>query len=63
MRYCIAAFVVLVVSLFVSGIIPNVFDYYTNTENNLRSQMKIYQPKDLERQFYSLTSGMRGLKE
>lgn len=62
-RYCIAAFVVLIVSLFVSGIIPNVFVSYNNIDKNLRSQMKIYQPKDVERHLHALPSVNRSLKE
>lgn len=62
-KYFIAAFVVFIVSLFVSGIIPNVFVSYTNTDDSLRSQMKIYQPRDVERHLYALSNVIRSMME
>ncbi len=58
--FVFATLVALLVSLFVSGVIPNLFVYYEEFDKNLQVQMNIYQPKDAERHLYRIDKIMRG---
>ncbi len=59
--FVFATLTALLVSLFVSGVIPNFFVYYEEFEKNLKVQMNIYQPKDAERHLYRIEKIMHGM--
>lgn len=58
-----AAVVVLLASLFVSGVIPNFFDLIAGVNPGMRRQLTIYQPRDTERSLKSIKEEEIRLKE
>ncbi len=63
MKYVFAASIALLVSLFVSGVIPNFFIYSEDVDMKMRAQMNIYQPRDIERHLLTIDRIMRDLSK
>ena len=61
MKYVFAASIALLVSLFVSGVIPDFFIYSEDVDMKMQAQLNIYQPRDVERQLHTIDRIMHDL--
>jgi CheY-like chemotaxis protein len=59
----VAAVVVLLASLFVSRVVPNLIDRISGINSGLNRQLSIYQPRDSERSLKTIQEKERQLKE